>query len=149
MKHDFLKPSNSKSILLNTSKEKGLQMGYIKLKGKIKYPDCEKTSEYNADSTGWAYVFSSAIKIWNCGEKITMKQMLHLCGLKNCYLVTYTGITRNGNITFKQGRGQRIIGSLDKILQSEGGLFSRKTYQDIHWEIAKNGLQISVSSYWL
>lgn len=54
--------------------------------------------------------------------------MLHLCMLKNYYLVAYTGITRNGNFTFKQARGQRIIGSLDKILQSEEGLSPSKIF---------------------
>lgn len=80
MKHNFLNPSNSKSILLDTSKKKGLQMYYIKLKGKIKKPNCKETSESNDDSTGWVYLFSSAIKMWNCEEKIIM--YLHLCRLK-------------------------------------------------------------------
>lgn len=124
MKHDFLKPCNSKSIIVDTGEKKGLQMGYIKLKSKIKYPDCKKTSESNAESIGSVYLFSSAIKIQNCRQKITMKQMLHLSRVKNYYLVTYTGTIRNGNTTFKQARGQRIIGSLDKILQSEEGLVS-------------------------
>ena len=39
MKHDFLKPNNSKSILVNTSKKKGLLIGSTKLKGKTKYPN--------------------------------------------------------------------------------------------------------------
>lgn len=38
MNHNFSKPSNSKSILLDTGKKKGLQMGDVKLKAKINYP---------------------------------------------------------------------------------------------------------------
>lgn len=76
-----------------------------------------------------------------------MQQMLHLCMSKNYYLVAYTGKTRNGNFTFKQAREQRIVGSLDKILQSDEGLSPSKIHQDVHWETAKNGLQIIVSSF--
>lgn len=133
-------------------------MGYIKLKGKIKSPDCKKTSESNAESIGSVYLFSSAIKIQNCGQKITMKQMLHLSRSKNYYLVTYTGIIRNGNTTFKQARGQRIIGSLGKILQSEEGLLSSNhlvpiDYKTIYRCQCSRHLEVSarrlVHSLWL
>lgn len=75
MKHNVLNSSNSKSISLDIGKMKGLQMGYSRLKGKIKYPDCKKSTESNAEHTGWMHVFSSAIKRGNCREKIyiTMK----------------------------------------------------------------------------
>lgn len=66
MKHDVLKSSNSKSISLDYNKKKGLQMGYGRLKGKVKYPDYKKTSEPNTEHIGWVYLFSSAIKIGNC-----------------------------------------------------------------------------------
>lgn len=52
MKHDVLKSSNSKSISLDYNKKKGLQMGYSRLKGKVKYPDYIKTSEPNTEHIG-------------------------------------------------------------------------------------------------
>lgn len=52
MKHDVLKSSNSKSISLDYNKKKGLQMGYGRLKGKVKYPDYKKTSEPNTEHIG-------------------------------------------------------------------------------------------------
>lgn len=38
MKHNVLNSINSKSISPDTGKKKGLQIGYSRLKGKIKYP---------------------------------------------------------------------------------------------------------------
>lgn len=52
MKLDFLKLSNSRSILLITGKKTRLQKGYIKLKGKIRHPDCQTISEPSVESIG-------------------------------------------------------------------------------------------------
>lgn len=75
-------------MLLNTGKKKGLQMGYINLKGKVECKkNCKKTSESNAESIGWVYLFSSAIKIWNCGGKkyyATDAAFVHVKKLLSC-----------------------------------------------------------------